>query len=212
MKKLKLLLIDCSPRSQESTSRHFTKNLIPAVADQLGVEVQIKHRQLGGKPLPVITEEYAESVLLPLTDAQDRFGLALATSDELVKEVVEADIVWISTPVHNFTIPAVLKNWIDLIVRRDVTFTYTNKGKIGLLRDRPTFIAVTSGGAMFEDPPRQPDFFRPYLTAILGTIGLKDLTFIAATELASKSEPFSIVESKAAEWLTNFAGVDHVQI
>jgi len=180
------------------------------LAERIGREVQIKHRNLAESSFPAITGDYAESVLLPLEEAQKRFGSALSASDELVSEVVDSDMIWISTPVHNFTVPAILKNWIDLIVRRDVTFTYTDKGKVGLLKDRPTFVAVTSGGAMFEDPPRQPDFFRPYLRAVLGIIGLKDVTFVPATELAFSNKPFATVEAKADNWLSSFDGVDNV--
>lgn len=204
MNRLKLLLIDCSPRAEHATSRHLTQQLLPGVAERLGVEFQIIRRHLGQTPLPPITEEYAASVLLPLADARSRFGDALAVSDELVKEVAEADVLWIATPVHNYTIPAVLKNWIDLVVRRDVTFVSTKEGKVGLLRDRPTYVAITSGGAMFEEPPRQPDYLRPYLTAILGTIGLKDLTFITATHLAFTDDARSAVETKASDWLADF--------
>ncbi|HWT36559.1 MAG TPA: NAD(P)H-dependent oxidoreductase, partial [Paraburkholderia sp.] len=147
MNLLKLLVLDCSPRRDNSTSRRFTQHLLPAMAARLGRELQITRRNRGAEPLPAITEEYAESLVLPAEVAKERFGAALSVSDELIRELDDADMLWISTPVHNFTVPAVLKNWIDLVVRRDVTFTTTEHGKVGLLRDRPTFVAVTAGGA-----------------------------------------------------------------
>ena len=53
----------------------------------------------------------------------------------------------------------------------------TPAGKIGLLRDRPVFVAVSSGGTFSGERARQPDFLTPYLKIVLGTIGLKDLSF-----------------------------------
>jgi FMN-dependent NADH-azoreductase len=200
MNSLKLLLLDCSPRRESSTSRHFSQHLLPAMSARLGRDIQITRRNLGSEPLPAITAEYADSLVLPADAAKARYGEALAVSDELIKELDQADMLWISTPVHNFTVPAVLKNWIDLVVRIGVTFASTEKGKVGLLRDRPTFVAVTAGGAMFREPAFQPDFFRPYLTAVLGVIGLKDITFMHATGLASADEPLALVEMKAAQW------------
>jgi FMN-dependent NADH-azoreductase len=200
MNSLKLLLLDCSPRRESSTSRHFSQHLLPAMSARLGRDIQITRRNLGSEPLPAITAEYAESLVLPANVAKARYGEALAVSDELIKELDQADMLWISTPVHNFTVPAVLKNWIDLVVRIGVTFASTEKGKVGLLRDRPTFVAVTAGGAMFREPAFQPDFFRPYLTAVLGVIGLKDITFMHATGLAFADEPLAFVETKAAQW------------
>ncbi|MGT2477078.1 FMN-dependent NADH-azoreductase [Paraburkholderia terrae] len=201
MNGLKVLLLDCSPRRDNSTSRHFTRQLLPAMAERLGRDIQITRRDLGTQPLPPITEAHAESLVLPGDVAKERFGEALAVSDELIRELDQADMLWISTPVHNFTVPAVLKNWIDHVVRIDVTFAAGANGKVGLLRDRPTFVAVTAGGAMFREPAWQPDFFRPYLSAVLGVIGLKDVTFMHAAGLVSTDEPLALVEAKAAQWL-----------
>jgi FMN-dependent NADH-azoreductase len=201
MNSVRLLLLDCSPRRDNSTSRHFTQHLLPALAARLGRDIQVTRRNLGFEPLPAITADYADSLVLRPAVAKARFGEALTGSDELIQELDCADVLWISTPVHNFTVPAVLKNWIDLVVRLGVTFASTETGKVGLLRDRPTFVAVTSGGAMFREPALQPDFFRPYLTAVLGVIGIKDVTFVHATGLAFAEEPLSLVETRAAQWL-----------
>ena len=47
------------------------------------------------------------------------------------------------------------------------------------LRDRPVFVAVSSGGRYSGEQARQPDFLTPYLKAVLGIIGLHDLTFFS---------------------------------
>lgn len=201
MTTLELLLLDCSPRRDGSTSRHLTRQLLPALSARFGRPVRITQRNLGSEPLPAITAEYAESLLLPADDAKARYGDALAVSDELIRELETTDALWISTPVHNFTVPAVLKNWIDLVVRKGVTFTTTDDGKFGLLRDRPTFVAVTSGGAMFREPPVQPDFFRPYLSAVLGVIGITDITYLSATSLAGADAPLERVEADANRYV-----------
>lgn len=199
MKPLNLLLLDCSPRRDYSTSRHLTERLLPELSSRFGREIHVRRRNLGCEPLPAITAEYAESLLLPGDEARERYREALALSDALIEELEQADLLWISTPVHNFTVPAVLKNWIDLVVRRDVTFASTREGKVGLLRDRPTFVAVTAGGAMFRDPPVQPDFFRPYLTAVLAVIGIRDVSFPHATGLAFAGTPQAVIESVTHE-------------
>src|SRR5579872_5121551 len=129
MDSLKLLLLSCSPRGANSTSRRFADHLVSELVSRLGDEVAIIRRDLGAELLPMVTADYAESLLLPAATATQRFSEALALSDELIKELDEADLLWISTPVHNFTVPAVLKAWIDYVVRRDVTFVTTEAGK-----------------------------------------------------------------------------------
>jgi FMN-dependent NADH-azoreductase len=103
----------------------------------------------------------------------------MATSEALVRELEAADIVVIGTPMHNMAVPAALKAWIDHVVRARRTFDVTPAGKVGLLRDRPVFVAVASGGKFSGERARQLDFLTPYLQAVLGMIGLHDLTFFS---------------------------------
>src|SRR5262245_31937184 len=79
---------------------------------------------------------------------------------------------------HNFTVPAPFKLWIDQVVRSGRTFRSTPEGKIGLLKDRPTFVIVATGSAVAGPWAHQPDFLTPYLSAVLGTIGIHNLNFI----------------------------------
>jgi FMN-dependent NADH-azoreductase len=72
----------------------------------------------------------------------------------------------------------VFKAWIDQVLRVDRTMTSTPAGKVGLLRDRPVFIGVASGGVFTGERANQPDFLTPYLTLALNSIGLKSLQFL----------------------------------
>lgn len=60
-------------------------------------------------------------------------------------------MVLISTPMHNFTLSARLKTWVDYVVRPNRPIHSTPDGKIGLLKNRPVPIIVSSGGAL--EPP-----------------------------------------------------------
>jgi FMN-dependent NADH-azoreductase len=64
-------------------------------------------------------------------------------------------------------------------VRARRTFHVTADGKVGALRDRPVYVAIASGGRFSGEQARQPDFLTPYLTVILGMIGLRDVRFIS---------------------------------
>ena len=103
----------------------------------------------------------------------------MVLSDELIRELESSDIVVIGTPMHNLMVPSTLKAWIDHVVRARRTFNITAAGKVGTLRDRPVFIAIAAGGRFSGERARQPDFLTPYLKAILGIIGLHDLTFFS---------------------------------
>ncbi|MGO4380921.1 FMN-dependent NADH-azoreductase [Pseudoduganella sp. RAF53_2] len=200
---MKMLLIECSPRqaNANATSGALGRHLVDAITARSGRPVELIERNIGAEPLPAMSAEYAESVQLPRDEAQARYGAALAVSDQLIAELKWADLVVIASPVHNFTVPASLKLWIDMVVRNGVTFHNTPEGKKGLLGDRPTLVAVSSGGAMFRDPPKQPDFFRPYLNAALGVIGIRDISYVAATGLAFSGSAMNAVQFQANAWI-----------
>jgi FMN-dependent NADH-azoreductase len=54
----------------------------------------------------------------------------------LIDEFLAADRYVLSTPMYNFSIPAVLKSYIDYIVRPRRTFVATEEGFKGLVTDR----------------------------------------------------------------------------
>ena len=51
----------------------------------------------------------------------------ISQSDELIAELIQADVVVLGLPMYNFGIPSSLKAWIDHVARAGVTFKYTEK-------------------------------------------------------------------------------------
>src|SRR4029079_1108187 len=138
---------------------------------------------------------------------------SIARSEELIREIESSDFVVIGTPMHNFTVPSALKAWIDHVVRARRTFNVTREGKVGRLHDRPVFVAVSSGGRFSGERARQPDFLTPYLKAVLGTIGLHDLTFFSVQGTAFG--PDAVAEARAKtdqalqEYFSSFSPQSH---
>jgi len=129
---------------------------------------------------------------------------SMSRSEELIQELESADFVVIATPMHNFTVPAALKAWIDHVVRVRRTFSVTSEGKQGALRDRPVFVAVSSGGRFSGERTHQPDFLTPYLKAILGTIGLHDLTFFSVEGSALGYDALAEARAKTDQAMRGF--------
>lgn len=142
---------------------------------------------------PVIYRDLAASAPKPL-DAQWIFAAftpeeaqtpdqaaALALSDELIDELEAADEYVIGVAMHNFSIPSVLKLWIDQVVRKDSTFTYNESGFVGLLKEKKATVLVASGGVYDAGTPAAGfNFIEPYLKFLLGFIGVNDVKFVTA--------------------------------
>ena len=173
---MKILHMDCSPR-HESHSR----KLSAALVSQLSVNassVTIVRRDLGREPIPHLDTDYATALSSPTELAAIQSSIALSLSEHLIREVEAADVIVIGTPMNNFTIPSVLKAWIDQILRMGRTIGTSPSGdKMGLLKDKPVYIGVASGGVFTGPGAKQPDFLIPYLTIALGCVGLQSLQF-----------------------------------
>jgi FMN-dependent NADH-azoreductase len=172
-----ILYLSCSPRGSSSHCRCFAEEVLARLR-QHHPAAEVRRRDLAADPPPFVDATFSNAVLDPAS-ATELFG----PSEALIQELEQADAVVIATPMHNYTVPAVLKAWIDQIVRIHRSFASTPAGKVGKLHDRQVFIVVASGG-WFSGPsptgtPAQPDFLTPYLRAVLRTVGLHDLHFVA---------------------------------
>ncbi|MDB5530741.1 MAG: hypothetical protein JWR51_3844 [Devosia sp.] len=186
-----ILHVSCSPRGQDAESYRLSQKIIGSLLQQEPTAVLVD-RVIGDGSIPAVDADYALSQG-SAADVSDQGSMIL--SEQLIRELESADVVLISTPMHNYTVPSTLKAWIDHVVRARRTFNVTAAGKVPLLRDRPVFIAIAAGGRFSGERARQPDFLTPYLQAILNMIGLYDLTFFSVQ--GTGSNPDAIVKTRA---------------
>jgi FMN-dependent NADH-azoreductase len=192
-----ILHIDCSPRP-ESHSRQLSAAIVKKLVEA-APGARISRRDLAANPLPHAAPDYATTLSSPVTLAAPLKG-ALDLSEALIEEVEAADAIVIGTPMYNLTVPSSLKAWIDQVLRAGRTFKSTPAGKVGMLRDRPVFVAVASGGVFTGERANQPDFLTPYLSVTLGSIGLKTLQFLPlqATAFLDRDQAISAREKALA--------------
>lgn len=173
---MNILHIDCSPRT-ESHSRKLSAAIVARLS-AIAPGARVTRRDLGQEPIPHAGSNYATALSSPEALAAGPSNGAVCLSEQLIGEVEAADALVIGTPMNNFTVPSVLKAWIDQILRMGRTIGVLPTGeKVGLLQDRPVYIGIASGGVFTGDHAKQPDFLTPYLTAAFGCVGLNSLQF-----------------------------------
>ncbi len=174
-----ILHIDASARRTGSATRDLSARIV----QHLGAS-RIIRRDLA-TPLPLLTEDWTTANFTPADqrDATQRDLLAL--SDELVKELQQADTVVIGLPIYNFSVPAAFKAWIDLVARAGLTFSYTENGPKGLLEGKRAILAIASGGTAVGS---EIDFATGYARHVLGFIGIHDVDVVAADRMALDPE------------------------
>ena len=201
----RILHLDCSPRPEGSEKRApVPRHRRPARAPAPGARVI--GRPLRQGTIAHVDGDYARALGTPGAAADLARG-SLADSETLIRELESADCLVIGTPMHNYTVPSALKAWIDHVVRANRTFTHIPTGKLGVLADRPVYVAVSSGGSFASEPARQPDFLTPYLTAILNTIGLRTIHFFSVQRAAAAATRWRARSRADAELERHFAAV-----
>jgi FMN-dependent NADH-azoreductase len=195
---MKILFVNASPHGETSHGYGLAIEMVRTLGKS--AHWAVVERDLASQPLPPITRDYAQAVTSREPDAS-RFDV----SEQLIREIEMTDALIINTPMHNFTIPAALKLWIDYVVRAHRTFAVTPEGKVGLMRDRPTFVIVASGGFHSGGRARQADFLTPYLRYALGSIGLKNSHFVLLQGLTHGDEAVTEALQRAREEIARHA-------
>ena len=202
---MNILHVSCSPRGATAESSRLSRGIVDLLLE-IDPAAALVERPIGEVPLPHIDADYAAAQHSPLAEVAQRGSIAL--SEILIRELEAADAVVIGTPMHNLAAPSTLKAWIDHVVRAKRTFDMTPDGKLGMLKDRPVFVAVSSGGFFSGERARQPDYLTPYLALVLATIGLKDVTFFSvegtARDPASVAKAREAAERKSRAFLASF--------
>lgn len=180
-----LLVLDSSPR-KDAASRQLTERFV-ALWSEKNPGGSVVHRDIGANPPEQIDDELIDALRKQPDVLTDRQVAARAASDAMIAELNQADAIVIGAPMHNFTITAALRTWLDHIARPGKTFGYDPEtGPKGLLADKPVYVISTRGGDYGDGDPTNPnpaDFQSGYIRFILGFIGLKDVRIIAANGL-----------------------------
>ena len=197
---MKILRIDSSASTETGKSRLLTNRIIDELK-KLGKSPEVTVRDLN-ESLPQVDGSWISANNTKVGDLADEQKKTLSLSDKLVAEIEAADTLIIGVAVYNFSIPASLKLWVDLICRAGKTFKYSDKGPEGLMTDKKAIICFASGGTPFGS---DIDFASGYIRHILGFIGIKDVTFIKADKHLMDNQSVNRANSAIDTLVQNYA-------
>ena len=172
-----LLAIDSSPRGDHSVSRKLTAEFIAdwQAAHPGGTVV---NRDLMQTELPFVGVPWITGAYTPPDGHSPEVKQALQMSNDLIAELMAADHIVIGTAMYNFSIPAVLKAYIDQIVRLGVTFSATYEG---LVKGKKLTVLLASGGVYTPGAPTESyNVASSYLKQVFGFIGITDTQVLLA--------------------------------
>jgi len=125
-----------------------------------------------------------------------------ARSDELIEQLLAHDTLVLGVPMYNMTVPSTLKAWIDRVARAGRTFRYTAEGPVGLVQGVDAYLVFARGG-MYRGTPM--DTQTDYLGAVLGLVGIENVTMVFAEGLAMGDEQRHIGIEEARNTIASIA-------
>ncbi|CAI8968208.1 FMN-dependent NADH:quinone oxidoreductase 1 [Pseudomonas sp. IT-196MI5] len=208
----KILAVHASPRGERSHSRRLAEVFLSAWQAR-HPHSQLTRREVGRALIPPVNEAFVAAAFYPEPDVRPLSMQAdLALSDELVGELLDHDVLLISTPMHNFSVPSGLKAWIDQVVRIGVTFDHTLDNGVAqyqpLVQGKKALIITSRGGFGFG-PGGELETMNhadKLLRTVLGFIGITDVTVVAAEGEESAERTFEISVAEAEQRLLALAG------
>lgn len=173
----KLLVLKSSPNGDYSKSSQLADNFKNLLADNIN-DLRIAVRDLSETNVPHLNPVTLSGFFTNPAEHTDEQKSAISLSEEMIEELESADIIVIGAAMHNYMVTSGLKAYIDQVTRAGKTFNYTDTGPVGLLKNKKVYVVKTSGGDYSAEPMKSMDYLQPYLTFVLGFIGLNDVSFI----------------------------------
>ncbi|MGK6323706.1 FMN-dependent NADH-azoreductase [Sphingomonas sp. DT-51] len=182
---MKILHIDSSITGAQSVSRQLSA----AVVERLrgSDEHDVTYRDVAADGLPHFSAVTAPSAhplsqAVPVLDAAQQ--ARRATSDAILAEFLDADIIVIGVPMYNFTVPSELKAWIDRVIVPGTTFRKGEAGPEGLAGNKRVILAVARGGVYAAGSAFAPaEHAESLLRSLLGFIGVTEIETVVAEGL-----------------------------
>lgn len=209
-----LLHIDASARSGRSgTDPHgshsrrltdrFVRQWLAAQPDS-----EVLYRDVGQQPPAPVSAEWIHAAFTPEAQREPWMHEVLRQSDELVDELMRADVIVAGVPMYNFGPPAQFKAYIDNIVRVGRTFGF-DRSRAGdpywpLLADSGKRLIILSsrGDYGYDAGGRvsERNHVEPAVRSAFGYIGITDSHSIAVEydEFADERLAESIRQAEAA--------------
>lgn len=181
---MKLLHIDSSVLNDHSASRKLTAEIVEQIRNT-HAQVTVSYRDLAVTAPAHLSAEILGARFAPQEQWTEVQKQEHAITESLLSELFEADTIIIGAPMYNFGIPTQLKAWIDRIAQAGRTFRYSANGPEGLVTGKKVIIASSRGGVFStSEQMRAMDFQEDYLKAVLGFLGMHDVTIIRAEGLS----------------------------
>jgi FMN-dependent NADH-azoreductase len=180
-----LLHVDASPTA-DGLTRQMGARFVAHLRES-DPALAVTHLDLAAEPPPHVNAGWVAADTTAPDARDDAMRATLAPSERYIAQLFTADALVLGVPMHNFTVPATFKAWIDQVARHGETFRFVPDGVEGFLSGRPALV-LTARGAYYAEADPASDFQEPYLRKLLGFLGIDEVRFVHVEGVALSGE------------------------
>lgn len=198
-----LLHIDSSADLSHSRSRALTGAFADAWRAR-GPEYAVVRRDLHVDPLPHLETSALHWAAGDRTPDESVPVAAEQLRQQVIDELLAADVVVIGSPLYNYTVPSTLKAWLDRVHVPGVLVPGPDGTPQPLAR-RPVVTVVSRGGTYDVGTPTEHwDHASPVLDIVLGTaLGMKVHPVVVSATLSDRLPGLAPLADRAAAELAD---------
>ncbi len=155
---MNILHICANPKpTDESVSKQMATAFFVKLAEK-NIDYDLVNVDLYQDPPPFISNEEYRGFWFPVFidgyQATDEEVAAMAYAKEQGEYFRQADILVLTTPMWNYSMPAILKAWIDQVIAPEITFKMEKDGPKPLHSIKQIVVLASSGGIYKENDSR----------------------------------------------------------
>lgn len=179
---MKLLHIIATTRGEASRTLSISKEFLSALEEKYP-HVKVDELDLFKVELPPVLDSTVKAKYLMMMGGSidDEMMESWKKVADLAEHFISYDLFLITAPMWNFSIPYMLKHYIDVIMQAGILFSYTANGPEGFAKYEQ-MVCITSRGSDYSpgSPLHALDHQESYLRAIFGLAGIEDIHFVHA--------------------------------
>lgn len=176
---MKILHINANPKPvEESNSKQLTEVFFKTLKQE-APHFEITHVDLYESPPPFYSYNNYRFFWYPLYNSDYKPSPEEEAAAEYAKHQCslfnDADVLVLTVPLWNFSVPSILKAWEDQVLSPNYTFTSGAGGTKPLHHIKKVVLLLSSGGA-YQGDRASSDFLTGQLKTALGFVGIKDFS------------------------------------
>jgi len=205
---IKVLHINSHPlfTNEKHATVQLAQHGIQALADKEGIENQVINLYDGDFFLPKVDNILLSAWFKKESEWTAEEKNVLNRQNDLINQWIEADYVFIYSPLHNFNVTAAFKDYVDNILIAGRTFKYTEQGSVGLLSDDKKVVYVQSSGGAYQEELKyiHADIAPHYVRTILSVMGINKMQLIRVEGLDIRGNDRQALVAKGKQELSAY--------